>query len=101
MRRWWLATIMSKIVAQAMALLPDEQRTRDHPEGVPRHDLPGDRGPARLSAQHREDEAVSGTDRSQAPLAGAGAIRFRFHTAMTNSFRCDDKHCWFLTCTGR
>src|SRR6185295_7110012 len=60
--------------------------------GVPRHDLPGDRGPAGLSAEHGEDEAISGPERPQAPLAAAGEVRpCNNNSAMTTTFRCDDK----------
>src|SRR5439155_20794482 len=65
---------------------------RHHPEGVPRHDLSGNRGSAALPAEHGEDAALSGVDRIAAAPAAAGEIPSRrTETAMTTAFRCDDK----------
>ena len=56
---------LSEAVAEAMGLLPEEQRTAIILKEVPRHDIPGNRGPSRMSVEHGENATVSGPRRPE------------------------------------
>ena len=51
---------MSAIVADAMRVAERGAANGNHPEGVPRDDVPGDCGHAGMSAEHGQDAPVSG-----------------------------------------
>ena len=51
---------LSAIVEDAMTRADRGAAHGDHPEGVPRDDVSGDRGHAGMPAEHGEDAAVSG-----------------------------------------
>ena len=50
---------LARAVERAMANLPGGAAHGDRVEGIPRPDLPGDRGSGRLSVEHGEDAVVS------------------------------------------
>ena len=55
---------------------------RDHSEGVPRPDVPGDRRHAGLPVEHREDAALSGPQRPSSPAGAHRRVQWRHGTAV-------------------
>ena len=65
---------LTRTVERAMAVLARRAADGDYFEGISRADVPGDCGPGRLPAQHRENAALSGAHRAP-PRAGTHAGR--------------------------
>ena len=63
---------ISMAVQRAMARTARRAAHGHHSEGISRAHVPGNRGPARLSAQHGQDTAVSGAHRAAAPAGRGG-----------------------------